>query len=86
MTSKEISEALGGKTAAEREAWVELLRRGAQNLVNACHALQGNLPEAQPDPETWAVQWLAVGLDQIDAARTELEDLSNHQSKGKEQW
>ena len=86
MTSREISEVLGKKTAAEREAWVELLRRGAQNLVNACHALQGNLPEAQPDPETWAAQWIAVGLDQIDAARTELEPSNNHQSKGKRTW
>lgn len=74
MTSEEIREMIGSKTATEREAWVELLRRGAQNLVNAAYALQGNLPEAQPDPTTWASQWLALGLDQIEAARAALQD------------
>lgn len=74
MTTPEaLRLAFDGMTADERKAWAEQLRKGAQNAVNAAFALQGNLPEAQPDPTTWAFSWLTVAFDQIEAARASLQ-------------
>lgn len=52
----------------DRTEWIGLLRRAAANLSNAAYALAGNVPDAQPDPDTWAAGYLWLGAYQIDHA------------------
>ena len=60
---------------AERAEWLALLHRAAANLSNAEYAFAGNVPAAQPDPETWAAVMFSLGTSQLERA-LELLDLT----------
>ena len=66
--SADILSALARMTADERTEWVSLLRNAAACLSNAGYALAGNVPDAQPDPDTWAAGFLWLGAYQLDQA------------------
>jgi len=63
-----MAEVLEAMTPETRAIWVERLRVAAANLSNAAYALAGNVPEAQPDPMTWATTYLALGAYQVEHA------------------
>jgi hypothetical protein len=63
--SADVRAALARMNSDERGEWVSLLRRAAANLSNAEYAFAGNVPDAQPDPDTWAAGMLWLGVYQL---------------------
>lgn len=66
--SAEILAALAKMTADERREWVAEIESASVNLSNAAYAFAGNVPDAQPDPDTWAAPFLWLGAYQLDHA------------------
>lgn len=66
--SEDVPAVVARMTDDERIEWVSLLRNSAANLSNAEYALAGNVPDAQPDPVTWAATYLWLGVYQLSRA------------------
>ena len=63
--SADVLAALARMTSDERAEWVALVNRASANLSNAHYALTGNVPDAQPDPDTWAASFFWLGAYQL---------------------
>jgi len=63
--SEDVLAALSRMNSGEHTEWVALVRRAAANLSNAEYAFAGNVPDAPPDPDTWAASFLWLGTYQL---------------------
>jgi hypothetical protein len=63
--SEDVLAAMSRMKSDERTEWLSLLKRAAANLSNAEYAFTGNVPDAQPDPDTWAANFLWLGTYQL---------------------
>ncbi|MGJ0202776.1 hypothetical protein NHL51_01275 [Leucobacter sp. gxy201] len=65
LSTDDLRTALAQMSNEDRTQWVEYLRIAAANLGNAAYGLAGNVPEAEPDPTTWSLTYLSLGLNQL---------------------
>lgn len=72
LTTESVLAALAKMSADERATFTQVLRNAAASLSNAEYAFSGNVPDAQPDPDTWAARFLWLGADQLEYALTKL--------------
>ena len=63
--SADVVAALARMTSDQRAEWVALVNRASANLSNAHYAFAGNVPDAQPDPDTWAANFFWLGAYQL---------------------